>query len=366
MLNRVIFPLDDLQQVHLIRRFLIGLGASMMVLGLLFLSSMFGVLPFGAFFVTSMMMLFLVLGFFGVFRLGINKRFRDPSLTLAQIVASTLVILYALYESPNGQGTLSLIYLVSFLFGVFRLSTSQLLGLTAFVSLSYAGILALQPYPPAEQDRLNQDILRWIVLTTVLMFFSIMGGYVSSLRKKLAQAHVGLEKALLRIENMAARDELTGVLNRRSLVTVMGQQKGRADRYGAGFSLLMVDIDHFKQINDTYGHAAGDTVLTRFAKAAAASMRLSDTFGRYGGEEFVAVLDQTNLEGACVVGERMCAMARRLQYEEVAVTLRVTVSLGIAQYRPPEDWHALIERADRALYRAKAGGRDRIERETNN
>ena len=366
MLNRVIFPLDDPQQVHLMRRFLMGIGASVMVLGLLFLSSLFGVLPLGAFFVTSLMMLLLVLGFFAVFRLGINRRFRDPSLTVAQIVASTLVILYALYESPTGQGTLSLIYLVSFLFGVYRLSTPQLLGLTAFVSLSYAAILALQSYPPAEQVRLNQDILQWIVLTTVLVFFSIMGGYVSSLRKKLAQAHVGLEKALLRIENMAARDELTGVLNRRSLVTVMGQQKGRADRYGAGFSLLMVDIDHFKQINDTYGHAAGDTVLTRFAKAAAASMRLSDTFGRYGGEEFVAVLDQTNLEGACVVGERMCAMARRLQYEEVAVTLRVTVSLGIAQYRPPEDWHALIERADRALYRAKAGGRDRIERETNN
>lgn len=366
MLNRVIFPLDDPQQVHLMRRFLMGLGASVMVLVLLFLSSLFGVLPFGAFLVTSLMMLLLVLGFFAVFRLGINKRFRDPSLTLAQIVASTLVLLYALSESPTGQGTLSLIYLVSFLFGVFRLSTPQLLGLTAFVSLSYAAILALQSYQPAEQVRLNQDILRWIVLTTVLMFFSIMGGYVSSLRKKLAEAHVGLEKALLRIENLAARDELTGVLNRRSLVDVLGRQKGRADRYGAGFSLLMVDIDHFKRVNDTYGHSAGDTVLTRFATAAAASLRQSDTFGRYGGEEFVAVLDQTNLEGACVVGERMCAMARRLQFEEVATSLRVTVSLGIAQYRTPEDWHAMIERADKALYRAKSGGRDRIERETEN
>ena len=367
MLNRVIFPLDDPQQVHLMRRFLMGLGASVMVLVLLFLSSLFGVLPFGAFLVTSLMMLLLVLGFFAVFRLGINKRFRDPSLTLAQIVASTLVLLYALSESPTGQSTLSLIYLVSFLFGVFRLSTPQLLGLTAFVSLSYAAILALQSYQPAEQVRLNQDILRWIVLTTVLMFFSIMGGYVSSLRKKLAEAHVGLEKAMLRIENLAARDDLTDVLNRRSLVDVLGRQKGRADRYdGAGFSLLMVDIDHFKQVNDTYGHPAGDTVLTRFAKAADASLRLSDTFGRYGGEEFVAVLDQTNLEGACVVGERMCAMARRLQFDKVAATLRVTVSLGIAQYRPPEDWHAMIERADKALYRAKSGGRDRIERETEN
>ena len=366
MLHRMIFPLDDPQQAHRIRRFLMGTGASLMVLVLLFLSSLLGVLPYAAFIVTSVMMLLLVLGFFAVFRLGINKRFRDPSLTLAQIVASTLVILYALYESPTGHGILSLIYLVSFLFGVFRLSTPQLLGLTAFVSLSYAAILALQSYLLADQARLNQDILRWIVLTTVLVFFSIMGGYISSLRKKLAEAHVGLEQAMLRIEDLASRDELTGVLNRRSLVDVLTQQKSRADRYGPRFSLLMVDIDHFKRVNDTYGHSAGDTVLARFAKAAAASLRQSDTFGRYGGEEFLAVLDQTNLEGACIVGQRMCEMAKRLQFEEFAATLKVTVSLGIAQYRSPEDWHALIERADQALYRAKSGGRDRIECETNN
>jgi diguanylate cyclase (GGDEF)-like protein len=198
----------------------------------------------------------------------------------------------------------------------------------------------------------------------VLMFFSIMGGYVSSLRKKLGEAHAGLERALLRIEHLAARDELTGVLNRRSLVEVLDQQKGRSDRYGAVFSILMVDIDHFKLVNDTHGHPAGDAVLARFAKVAAASLRQSDTFGRYGGEEFLAVLDQTTLEGACIVGERMCATAKRLQFDEFAATLRVTVSLGIAQYRPREDWHDLIKRADQALYRAKSGGRDRIEYET--
>lgn len=364
MLHRMLFPDNDPQQAHLMRRFLMGIAASIMVLVLLFLSSLFGVLPFGALIAVSVATLLLVLGFFAVFRLGINKRFRDPSLTLAQIVASTLVILYALHQAPIGHGTLSLIYLVPFLFGVFRLSTPQLLGLTAFVSLSYAAMLALQPHPPADQLRLNQDILRWIVLTTVLMFFSIMGGYVSSLRKKLGEAHAGLERALLRIEHLAARDELTGVLNRRSLVEVLDQQKGRSDRYGAVFSILMVDIDHFKLVNDTHGHPAGDAVLARFAKVAAASLRQSDTFGRYGGEEFLAVLDQTTLEGACIVGERMCATAKRLQFDEFAATLRVTVSLGIAQYRPREDWHDLIKRADQALYRAKSGGRDRIECET--
>jgi diguanylate cyclase (GGDEF)-like protein len=366
MLHRMIFPLDDPQQAHLMRRFLMGIAASAMVLGLLFLSSLFGVLAFAAFAVAASITGLLLVLFFAVFRLGINKRFNDPSLTLVQIVASMLVILYALYESPAGHGVLSLIFMVSFLFGVLRLSTPQLLGLAAFVSLAYAAIIALQSYPFADRARLNQDVLHWIVLTAVLVFFSIMGGYISSLRKKLSETHTSLEAAMRRIERLAGQDELTGVLNRRSLAGILGRQKARADRYGLAFSILVIDLDLFKRINDTLGHPAGDAVLVRFATAASASLRQSDTFGRYGGEEFLAVLDLTNIDGACIVGERMCAMARALQVDETDTALRVTVSVGIAQYRAREEWAAMIERADQALYRAKAGGRDRIERETEN
>ena len=341
-------------------------GASGMVLALFLAAHLLNLLDRRAFVTTFLVTLGFVVLFYAVFRSSLNLRFRDPSLTLPQVLAATLVILYALSRSKEGHGILAMIYMVPFLFGVFRLSTRQLLGVTAFVAISYALIIGVKWGSEMDTDphAFNLKLLNWIVLTSVLTFFSIMGGYISGLRRRIADANVGLEKAMVRIERLAARDELTDVLNRRSLVEALGQQKGRADRYGAFFSILMVDIDFFKRVNDTHGHPAGDAVLARFAKAAAASLRQSDVFGRYGGEEFLAVLDQTLLDGACIVGERMCGMAKRLQFEEFDAALRVTISVGIAQYRPREEWQGLIERADQALYRAKAAGRDRIERET--
>lgn len=363
MLNRMIFPRDNPQQAHRIRRLLIAAGASAVVLALLGLASLLGVLPPGVFLRAAVLMLVPALIFFAIFRMGINLRFRDGSLTLPQIFVSTLFILYVLYETPGAHLTLSLIFMMSFLFGVFRLSTRQLLALTAFVSLSYAAIVAVQTYPFADRGRLDQNILHWAVLTTLLVFFSVMGGYVSGLRKKLKEANSGLEMALSRIEKLAGQDELTGVLNRRSLSEVLARQKARVDRYGGVFSMLVIDLDYFKSINDTRGHAMGDAVLVQFAKAASACLRQCDTFGRYGGEEFLAVLDQTHVEGACVLGSRICEMARQLQIDGFEDSMRMTVSVGVAQYRPREEWQAMIERADKALYRAKAGGRDRIERE---
>lgn len=338
-----------------------GVGASVLVIALLFVSHLLDVLTLRAFVNAALLILACVFVFYAAFRSGMNLRFRDPSLTVLQILCSSLVILYVLYESESGHGVLTLIYMVSFLFGVFRLDTRQLLSLTVFVALSYALIIVLQWHPGADLDEFKRKLLNWIVLTAVLTFFSIMGGYLSRLRKQLAESKVRLEEALRRIEHLAARDELTGVFNRRSLVDVMTQQKSRADRYGTTFSVLIADIDFFKRVNDTHGHQAGDAVLKKFAEAAAACLRSTDVFGRYGGEEFLAVLDQTSLAGVPVVAERLCAAARQLNLDEVARGFRVSVSAGGAEYIRPEDWKATVARADQALYRAKEGGRDRFE-----
>ena len=363
MLSRLIVPTNDPKQSHRIRRLLMAAGASSMVVALLFISYLLDVLTLRVFVNAALLTLFFVIAFYAVFRSGLNLRFRDPSLTLAQILCSTLVILYALYESKHGHGVLALIYMVSFLFGVFRLSTRQLLSLTAFVVLSYGVIIAVRWYSGAESGDFKLMLLNWIVLTAVLVFFSIMGGYISRLRKDVAQSKVQLEKALLRIEYMAARDELTDLINRRSLVDVLKQQKSRGDRYGTTFSILMVDIDFFKRVNDALGHQAGDVVLKTFAQAASASLRGTDVLGRYGGEEFMAVLDQTPLDRSGIVAGRLCALARKLTFDESAPGLRISISIGGAEYRKPEQWQATVERADQALYRAKHAGRDRFELE---
>ena len=362
MISRVENPHQEQNQSLRLRRWMMAAGASGMVLALFFAAYLLNLLDRSAFVVTTLFTVGFVILFYAVFRSGLNLRFRDPSLTLPQIIAATLVILYALSQSQDGHGILALIYMVPFLFGVFRLSTRQLLGVTVLVAVSYALIIAhvWGPQIEADPNAFNRKMLNWIVLTSVLAFFSVMGGYISRLRKNLTDSKERLEAALVRIENMAARDELTGVFNRRSLVDVLKQQKNRVDRYGRTFSVLLIDIDNFKRINDTFGHQAGDVVLKSFARAAAASLRGTDVFGRYGGEEFMAIVEQTSLDRSSVVAGRLCELARGLEFDHLAGQ-RLSVSVGAAEYQPRESWQETVDRADRALYRAKQGGRDRFE-----
>lgn len=363
MLSRLIVPTNDPKQAHRLRRVLIATAASSMVVAILFMSYLLDVLTLRAFLNAALLTLFFVIAFYAVFRSGLNLRFRDQSLTLPQILCSLLVILYALYESKEAHGVLALICMVSFLFGVFRLTTRQLLSLSLFVALSYAVIVAAQWHAGTDPREFKLMLLNWIVLTAVLVFFSVLGGYISRLRKVVADNKAQLEKALLRIEHMAAHDELTGLINRRSLADALKQQKSRGDRYGTTFSILMVDIDFFKRVNDTFGHQAGDVVLKSFAGAASAILRGTDVLGRYGGEEFLAVLDQTPLDKSSIVAGRLCALSRGLNFDELATGLRISVSIGAATYRKSEPWQTTVERADQAMYRAKRAGRDRYELE---
>lgn len=346
------------------RRYLMAAGASVMVVVLLFAAYLADVLGMRAFLNAALLTLFFVIAYYVIFRSGFNLRFSDPSLTIPQIVCSMAVALYALYESNDGDGVLTMIYLVSFMFGVFRLSTRQLLVLTAIAAISYALVIGVQWHADPSPYILKRKALTWIALTSVLVFFSLTGGYVSKLRKDIADSKKRLEAAVLRIEDLASKDELTGVFNRRTLVTVLNQQKNRADRYRIPFSVLMLDIDHFKRVNDTYGHQGGDKVLKEFATAVSGCLRNTDVFGRYGGEEFLAILEQTPLAHVPIAAARLCALARQLRFDELASEFRISVSVGGAQYRIPEDWQMTVDRADEALYRAKNGGRDRFELET--
>ncbi len=196
--------------------------------------------------------------------------------------------------------------------------------------------------------------------------FSALGGYVGRLRdkvkdknKELGARNGDLEQALQRIEELAMRDELTGVFNRRYLMETISNEKLRCDRTGAVFTICILDVDHFKQVNDTYGHLAGDAVLQAIAGAASGAMRQTDYFGRYGGEEFALVLTNTMVDGATITAERVRARVEALRFAEISDALRVTVSIGIADSRFNEDTALTFKRADEALYKAKQTGRNR-------
>jgi len=180
-------------------------------------------------------------------------------------------------------------------------------------------------------------------------------------RIRIGERILNLERCILELANT---DMLTGLLNRRAFMEKIRQEISRTQREKRPLSLIMADIDHFKRINDAYGHQAGDLVLQRFAEQLTASTRPYDFTGRYGGEEFIVCLPGTGRSGAGSIAERI-----RRQTEDMEIMLpdesgpiRITASFGTASHEegPRVDVDLLIKRADEALYRAKRGGRNRV------
>lgn len=160
-------------------------------------------------------------------------------------------------------------------------------------------------------------------------------------------------------ERLATTDGLTGLLNRRTFNTVLDRRFREADRYRRPLSLLLLDIDHFKKVNDTHGHPAGDAVLRGVARIAQRCARETDAVARYGGEELALILPETDADGARAVAERIRKAVEAAQHPTEQGAVRVTVSIGVATQGPsPEE---MVEGADKALYRAKQGGRNRVE-----
>lgn len=161
--------------------------------------------------------------------------------------------------------------------------------------------------------------------------------------------------------HLANHDGLTGTLNRRTLISRLGESLAGTRERSAGLALLFFDIDHFKSINDQHGHLAGDACLRAVAQCLSTNLRASQFLGRYGGEEFIAVLPDIGRDQAMHLAERLRRLVEHLVVETDGTTLRLTVSIGVAFANAPnEPPDPLIARADRALYRAKAEGRNRI------
>jgi diguanylate cyclase (GGDEF)-like protein len=165
------------------------------------------------------------------------------------------------------------------------------------------------------------------------------------------------ERAELRHKTAAARDPLTGLANRRSFFQEAARLMQVSNRPVA---LLMIDLDHFKSINDQFGHTLGDEVLRIFAKTAGANLRPSDLVGRLGGEEFAILLPAASHEGAWLVAERLRSAFAAAAATVDGVAIHATASIGLSILDPGQDMSALLDRADQALYRAKAGGRNRV------
>ena len=179
-------------------------------------------------------------------------------------------------------------------------------------------------------------------------------------KRALEIREIEVKSILVQAHELANIDTLTFIPNRRKIIVELQEEVIRSERYGMPLSISILDIDHFKKVNDTYGHTTGDETLRSVAARLREHIRHPDTIGRYGGEEFLIVLPNSEAKAAVEQASRLCRDIRKTQIEANDHVLSVTVSIGIAQLRiGQENWEGFLNRADEALYQAKNNGRDR-------
>ncbi len=299
------------------------------------------------------------LAFYLVIRSGFNQRFSEPTLTFPQtLTAQSLVAFAYTVTGPGHACTLMLLALVM-VFGLFslRVRTARALVVYTVVLMGIVMYWRSQSMPLVYPAKLQ--LLYFGMVVTVLTAISQLAVYLSALRMRLKTQKSALEHALARIQTMATHDELTGLPNRRNMMDLLREHAMRRARGGPSFSIAMVDLDHFKSINDRFGHRAGDEALCSFARQAGEQLRNTDIIGRWGGEEFLLLLPETPPGDPNVGIERLRTSLTEMQACAQAPALRLAFSSGLTRHHEGESISETIERADRALYAAKSAGRNR-------
>ncbi|WP_210543846.1 GGDEF domain-containing protein [Rhodoferax sp. PAMC 29310] len=295
--------------------------------------------------------------FFYLIRSGNNLRLRDPSMTELQLVFSMIAAMALISQADQARGAMLMFVPIPLLFGILYLNLRQIARVSIVGFLSYLLVIAFIFVTQPQRLIPTLEAFHLLILATAMIFVGLMCGYISKVRADLAEAN-------REIEELANRDPLTGLFNRRRLMERLESDILRCNRLRTrGIILCMVDLDHFKQVNDTFGHPVGDEVLVMLGNSLLNSVRDIDCVARYGGEEFIVLLDADSDSDsddlALVMSERIRAKVQELRVPS-RPELLISVSIGVASLKNRESALDLITRADKALYLAKAAGRNRV------
>ncbi|WP_395668546.1 diguanylate cyclase [Rhodoferax sp.] len=241
-------------------------------------------------------------------------------------------------------------------------------GLVAHLAGAGVALLVLEPKFQPESDFLTELLCVPFLLSYPLLMGSVVYRFSVQLSKRTGELMMEKRRAdeanlakTQALSEAASRDDLTGLFNRRHMHALLTQRRTACQRLGDGFALALIDLDHFKHINDTHGHATGDNVLRAFGEQARAAMRDTDTVGRWGGEEFLVLFAcRTALEATQGVERLRQAVGAAVVTTPAGQPLTFTVSIGLTEHVPSESVEALVERADRAMYQAKSQGRNTV------
>jgi diguanylate cyclase (GGDEF)-like protein len=298
--------------------------------------------------------------FYGLVRGSVRLDINPGTLAVLQglFAISCAMGIYAI-SGPLRDASLAMPVVV-IAFCTFSLRPRQTLLLAAITAAGLGATMwwlqARNPlrYPPPE------EAMTFAYLTAALVPIALLTGAMSKLRARLKRQKEELLTAVATIRTLATVDELTSLANRRYMNEVLADEERRQGPRGQPTCIAVLDIDFFKSVNDRHGHAAGDAVLRSFAGAARAELRTSDVLARWGGEEFLLMLPDTDLDEAGQVLQRMAQRVGAMQVPGVELARQVSFSGGLAARRDGESFAEAIGRADKALYLAKSAGRDRV------
>jgi diguanylate cyclase (GGDEF)-like protein len=301
----------------------------------------------------------VTLCYYLIVRAGWNKRLQDPTMTEPQtmLVCAFIAWGYAI-GGPGRASALPLLFIIM-LFCMFACNPAQVMR----VSISAAACMGAAMLVVATQEGgpphvANMQFVLFALLSLTLATFSFLAAQVARVRAQNREQGENLKKAMARIQELAIRDDLTNLFNRRYMLETAQTELNRLDRDGGRSCFCIIDLDHFKHVNDRFGHGVGDDVLRAFALALQRAVREVDVVARWGGEEFLVMLPGASSEAAASVIERARREFADSVLSEKVRGLHVTFSAGLASRLPTEELSSVLDRADQALYSAKRAGRN--------
>ncbi|HTP62832.1 MAG TPA: GGDEF domain-containing protein [Burkholderiales bacterium] len=294
------------------------------------------------------------------FARGWNLRSRDPNLTEPMILLAIVLQLCVATAAPQVAFPFLANLFTVFAFGMLWLTLRNAVAVWSMGVFGTGIVFYLAGERFGAPTGSGAEVfLSWFYFSLILGRCLLVSVAANETRARLSESRRQLADTLEQVQRLASRDELTRALNRRSLLAALERERSRAERSGAPFCVAMIDLDHFKKVNDTYGHAAGDAVLRAFAATAHETMRNTDIFGRYGGEEFLLILVGSAPPAALEAVERVRMAVAARDWRSIVPNAAVTMSAGAAGYMKGETVEHLLNRADQALYQAKHAGRNR-------
>lgn len=300
------------------------------------------------------------LAFYGLVRSGLGDRLsREPSLSTPQMVFAMGCVAWAYALAGSLRSAVLCLMPLILCFGIFALDAPVARRLANFGIVGLGAEMAWLAWHDPTRFDASQEAAHWVFVAMSMAMIRVLSARLGAMRAKLTAQKVELGAALERIRLLATRDALTGLLNRRAAHDELQSAVGLAERGARSLVVALADMDHFKQVNDSYGHQAGDRVLQAFARVAERELRGADRVARWGGEEFLFVLPDTDEPQAVRCLDRLRAAFAAEPVDGIPAGHRLGFSAGVTRCLGSSDLDAAIERADRAMYDAKLAGRGR-------